>query len=188
MNKEEWKAIPGYEGYYEVSDLGRVRSVDRTITRSDGQLRTQKGRILKEGTDSRKRLKVYLTKNGKQSTKATHSLVALAFIGERPKGYETCHIDGDYTNNKLSNIRYDTGSENQIDIYRYGKKHAIGKLTVEQVLEIRKLYATGKYKQVELAKKYEVHSTVISSIVLRKSFKWLNDDGTIQESKTQIKF
>lgn len=183
---EQWLAVVGFEGLYEVSNMGRVRSVDRIITRSDGQLRKFKGGILKEFISSKGRLQVNLTKDKKVHRKTPHSLVALTFIGERPEGYHICHIDGDYTNNRLSNIRYDTVSQNAIDIYRHGSKSGSGKLDIEQVLEIRELYDTGKYYQWELAERYNVSQVNIGHIVNRKYFPWLNDDGTIDESQTAV--
>ncbi|MBM6630318.1 HNH endonuclease [Mammaliicoccus vitulinus] len=186
MNKEIWKAIPGFEGLYEVSDLGRVRSLDREVIYKDGRVRIYKGEILKQYINTHERLKVNLSKDNKAYTKHPHSLVALAFIGERPENYHVCHIDGDLTNNKLTNIRFDTASQNAIDIYRYGKKSGTGKLSIEQVLEIRQLYTTGKYSQRELAQEFNVSRVNINYIVTRKSFTWLNDDGTIDESHTAV--
>lgn len=180
---EEWKPVVGFEGLYEVSNMGRVRSLGREVDNGRGCY-FKKGRILKQRINKNGRLQVSLFKNGKVYTKHTHCLVALSFIGERPNGFDVCHIDGDCTNNKLSNIRYDTVSQNMIDIYRHGRKVGGGKLSIEQVLEIRRLYATGNYKQRELAEKFNTRQTNISQIITRKYFSWLNDDGTIQESKS----
>ncbi|MBM6630328.1 HNH endonuclease [Mammaliicoccus vitulinus] len=172
---EEWKDVVGYEGLYEVSNMGNVRSI-----------KFKEERILKQFVNTNGRLQVGLSKDGKKYNKYPHSLVAESFIGERPEGYDVCHLDGDYTNNKLTNIRYDTGSENQIDFYRQGKKSNTGKLSIEQVLEIRRLYATGKYTLKELAKEFNVSLMNISYIVNRKTFPWLNDDGSIDDSVTSV--
>lgn len=184
IKSEEWKSIIGYEGLYEVSDFGRVRSLDREVVCGNGTVRNYKGKILKQFIDKQGRPEVILSKNGKGHNKLPHSLVAQAFIGKRPEGYHVCHINGDSQDNRLSNIRYDTVSQNAIDIYRYGSKKM--KLSIEQVLEIRKLYATGKYKQIELAEKFSISQNNISHIVNYKYFNWLNDDGTIDESRTTV--
>jgi len=97
--KETWKPIIGYEGLYQVSDLGKVRS-----------LKFGKERILKPGM-SAGYLAVGLCNNG-QKTRKVHQLVAEAFIGPRPDGYETCHKDDVKTNNVLTNLYYGTKSEN----------------------------------------------------------------------------
>ena len=172
---EDWKEIKGYEGLYQVSNLGRIKS-----------LKLNKEKILTPHITGKNRLYINLRKEGKTKKLQVHVLVAEAFIGERPEGYDICHIDGDCLNNKLSNIRYDTRNQNSIDYYRQGKKAPNGKLSIEQVLEIRKLYNTGKYKQWELAEKFNVSNMNISLIVTRKTYSWLNDDGTIEESKTII--
>ena len=185
MENETWKAIPGFEGYYEVSDLGRVRSLDRDVVYLNGKVRHYNGQMIKQTINKKyNRPTIILTKDRKRHYKYPHILVAEAFIGERPEGYHVCHINGDCHDNRLINLRYDTVSQNAIDIYRYGSKRM--KLSIEQVLEIRKLYATGKYKQIELAEKFNILPGNISRIVNRKSFSWLNDDGSIDDSQTAV--
>lgn len=183
MNKENWKDIKGFEGLYQVSNLGRIKSIGREVIYSNGRVVKYESKILKTN-NKYQRPTTLLTKDKKTTTKNIHELVAQAFIGERPEGYHICHIDGDITNNELSNLRYDTVSENQIDIYRHGRKN--GKLSLEQVLEVRKLYATGDYKQVELAEIFDVTQSQVSRIVLRASYSYLNDDGTIDDSQTAV--
>ena len=187
MEKEIWKDVPGYEGLYQVSDSGRVRSLDRYIEYSDGRLFFYKSKILKQREDKHGRMVSRLYKNKNRKNYFVHSLVALAFIGERPKDYVVAHCDGNNKNNDLSNLRYDTVRENSIDMYRHGYKVTIGKLSIEDVVKIRELYKTGKYLQKELAKMYGVNPSNISRAIKSERFSWLNDDGTIQESKTQIK-
>lgn len=187
-NVEIWKDIPGYEGLYQVSDLGNVKSLDRRVVKNDGRVTNYKSKMLKTFTTGKNRLYVNLTSKGKMKKYQVHVLVALAFIGERPEGYDVCHIDGNSLNCKLSNIKYDTRNQNGIDIYRYGKKAGPGKLTIEQVIEIRNLYSTGNYKQKELAKIFKVSQSSIWNIINRKRFAWLNDDGSITETSTAIKY
>lgn len=115
-----------------------------------------------------------------------HVLVALTFIGERPEGYDICHIDGDCLNNESSNLRYDTRNQNSIDYYRQGKKAPNGKLSIDEVLEIRKMYNTGDYTLQDIADKFSMSNSGISLIIRRKRFGWLNDDGTIDDSGTRV--
>ena len=122
---EEWRAIPGYEGLYEVSSEGRVRSLDRVIscTRSDSAGpfgRDLQGRELKQSTDRTGRLSVNLSRNGRARKRRVHTLVAEAFVGPRPEGLEVCHGDGDPSNNRVSNLRYGTASENWADRKLHG--------------------------------------------------------------------
>lgn len=183
---EEWRDIKDYEGIYQVSNLGRVRSIDRYLLQSNGAIRHYEGRVLKGGHDATGRKQYSLYVNQKYVNKRPWILVAEAFIGERPEGYHVCHIDGDHTNNKLTNLRYDTARENAIDFYRYGSKNPNGKLTIEQVLEIRKLYDTGNYSYNKLGEKFNIGKSMVGYIVKREFYTWLNDDGTIEESKTGI--
>lgn len=183
---EEWREIPGYEGYYEVSSLGRVRSIDRWVTYSNGRKQFYEGKLLKQDADKKGRFTVGLNKKGKPSTKRVHILVALAFIGPRPDGMVICHCNGNNKDNRLINIRYDTQSENTIDKYRHGNKHGQGKLTIDEVMEMRRLYDTGDYTQMELSEMFNIGATSTGMIVTRKHFTWLNDDGTINNSNTAI--
>lgn len=104
---EQWKDIPGYEGYYLVSESGRVWSV-----------RAQREMKLGERTNGY--LYATLSVEGVAKKHNVHSLVASAFLGERPEGLVTCHFDGNKKNNHFTNLRYDTQSANCLDTVRYG--------------------------------------------------------------------
>ena len=112
---ETWKPISGYEGCYEVSDLGRVRSLDR---QSHG---FRAGRMLKQNIGvGNGYLYVTLYRKPHKRRANVHTLVLEAFAGPRPDGMEACHNDGDRTNPRLSNLRWGTHSENIYDIVRHG--------------------------------------------------------------------
>ena len=117
---ERWKPVKGYEGIYEVSSHGRVRSVDRTITRSDGQVRRLKGRAMRATLNEHGYPFVDLRNQGKRRVRKVHSLVAEAFIGPRPDSMDVCHNDGNPANNHVDNLRYGTHSENMLDKVRHG--------------------------------------------------------------------
>lgn len=117
---ERWLPVVGYEGYYEVSDLGRVRSVDRCISGPGGYPRRQPGRLLTQKPLPFGHMTVNLWKLGVGRTLLVHRLVLLAFVGEGPDGTECCHNDGDPANNSVSNLRWDTRSENLRDRVRHG--------------------------------------------------------------------
>lgn len=118
---ERWKPVKGYEGIYEVSNHGRVRSVDRTVNYSDGRVHRYKGKVLSAGLSKRGGYPlVSLYTQGKNQMRYVHTLVAEAFIGTRPEGTEVCHNDGDPTNNHVDNLRYGTSSDNELDKVRHG--------------------------------------------------------------------
>ena len=124
---ERWKPVNGYEGIYEVSNHGRVRSVDRTVTRSDGQVHRYKGNILRTPLNQRGYQVVNLCIQGKSKVHSVHSLVAEAFIGTRSECMEVCHNDGIKTNNRVDNLRYGTSSENMLDNVRHGTHYSSAK-------------------------------------------------------------
>jgi hypothetical protein len=124
---EEWLPIPGYEGIYEVSDYGRVRSVDRYVPPGRGgtRWRFRRGQIRKPGHDRKGYLFVPLyaadpnAKNGKNGW--VHRLVLLAFVGPPPEeGMYALHNNGDHSDNRLCNLRWGTPSENIWDSVAHG--------------------------------------------------------------------
>lgn len=124
MPEETWKPVPGYEGKYEVSDLGRVRSLDRR----DAIGRPIRGRVLKAGVSSRGYEHVSLSDGRRALTRAVHTMVLEAFRGPRPPGAEACHGEGGARDNRLANLRWDSHSENMIDRSRHGTCHHRGKV------------------------------------------------------------
>lgn len=182
MEKEIWKNIPNYDGY-QASNFGNIRSLDRTIIqKNNGVKRRVKGKLLK-CSDS---LNNGLTVNIYGKTTPIHYLICITFIGERKDNYEICHINGNPKDNRLVNLRYDTKSENQIDMYRQGHKTGQAKLELKDVLKIRELYKEKKIPHRELAKMFNISKTQVGHIVRREQYKWLNDDGTIKETETAI--
>jgi hypothetical protein len=174
--KEIWKDIPGYEKFYKVSNLGRVKSLERLNARGY----KLKERILQPGINSRRYCTVVLCKNRKRSSKNVHRLVLLSFVGPSPEGMECRHLDGIRKNNNLKNLKWGTLSENQQDSIKHGTKftpRTLGhknpqaKLTELQVIEIRKLYKTGKWTQKKLGDKFKVSRVNIYYIINRKRWK-----------------
>lgn len=115
---EEWRVIPGYEGYYEVSCEGRVRSVERVLP--DGRKRA--GKILRLcTTKGNGRLKVSLSRDGVAASVKVHQLVARAFLGQAPDGkHMVLHSDGNHLNNHASNLRWGNNSDNVRDSISHG--------------------------------------------------------------------
>lgn len=114
---EQWKAVQGYEGLYEVSSHGRVRSLDRPWRPG---IRSFKGKELKPQKKKRGYYAVALNKNGISLIAKIHSLVAESFIGPRPDGEEVRHRDSNPLNNRLENLVYGTRSDNVRDAVKHG--------------------------------------------------------------------
>lgn len=114
--KEVWKDVEDYEGLYKVSNLGKVKSLDRYVVKSNGVVQFKKGKIL-DGTFNQDGYRtIKLSRYGKSKTIAVHILVARAFV-EKPKDYdnikyEVNHIDFDRTNNIYTNLEWKTHKEN----------------------------------------------------------------------------
>lgn len=88
---EEWRDIPGWEGYYQASSHGQIRSLERIIARKNGHRMTVPPKILSAPHNSYGRPVVGLTRNGNCVTKSLHRLIAAAFLGPCPGGMEVCH-------------------------------------------------------------------------------------------------
>lgn len=122
MIGERWVAVPDWEGLYEVSDFGRVRSLDRQvhIAGPKPHVRTQRGRILSAPIDNHGYPHVVLYRGSDRRNYGAHVLVMLAFVGPRPAGCVTRHLSGDSTDCRLSNLTYGTQSENCYDRVAHG--------------------------------------------------------------------
>lgn len=123
---EVWKDIPGYIGYYQASNQGQVRSLDRIVDHSICKRKTIHGRVLKQAR-SRSYLTVSLCKNGTEQTWQVGNLVLLTFVGPRPYMYECCHNNGNPHDNHLLNLRYGTRSENSLDAVKHGTHAGLGR-------------------------------------------------------------
>lgn len=120
--EEEWKDIKGYEELYQVSNLGRIKSLDRIIIMKNGIERKIKGRILIPTLDGKKNyLQVNLSKNNIHKTHLVHRLVGLSFVNGHEEGLDINHIDCDKTNNHYLNLRWVTRSQNMRNEKTYKK-------------------------------------------------------------------
>lgn len=137
MNNETWKPVLGYEGLYEVSDMGRVKSVPRPSTR---------GGILKPSVSKKCYLRVNLCKNGKQKTYNVHILVWEAFKGKVPDGNEIDHLDGNPKNNRLDNLDPKTHKENCNNPITV-KRHTVAMQRRSENTEWRKNVSEGAMKR-----------------------------------------
>ena len=116
---EQWRPVVGFEGYYDVSDSGRVRSLPREVRNGRGTM-VAGGRILCPSPDAQGRLVVRLSVASHPTTRLVHRLVLESFVGLRPDGTEACHSDGNPGNNRLDNLRWDTHESNMADMRRHG--------------------------------------------------------------------
>jgi hypothetical protein len=124
MSAERWLPVVGYEGRYEVSDQGRVKS----IARPDSRGRRRAERYLRPRRGARGHLSVALYAGAVRDDRQVHNIVLTAFVGRCPEGLEGCHWNDTPADNRLENLRWDTRSANVIDMVRNGK-HAMANRT-----------------------------------------------------------
>ncbi len=168
---EQWKPVVGYEGLYEVSDLGRVKSLTRTIPDKTFGTKNITGRFLSL-TPHRKYVTVRLSKNHKSINALVHRLVIQAFVGECPEGLEVCHKNGIGTDNQLSNLRYGTHKSNMSDRLEHGTSgkgsdNSQAKLTDKDIAEIKWARSFGFTHQA-IADYFNVCRQTITLIINNK--------------------
>lgn len=173
---EEWRPVVGWEGFYEVSDLGRVRSIRRVVHKRSGrathpkpQPQTVYGCILKphlrNGYET-----ISLKRPEGAKIRRVHILVLEAFVGQRPPGTETRHLDGIRNHNLLTNLVWGTPGENAEDRRRHGtmllgRKAHRAKITEEDAAAVKALY--GIFITGKLAARIGVGDSQVRRIALR---------------------
>lgn len=172
--KEGWLPIKGYEGFYEVSDLGNVRSLGRLVTDSKGRVNRYKGRILSAGVVKLGYKQVCLFKNQAKETHRIHRLVMQAFIGDPPEGkFDVAHGNGDTSDNRLPNLRYATKADNENDKKSHGtdnrgESHGMSKLTEYDVIRIR---AKANLETTRaLSREFSVSPKSIDNVISRRTW------------------
>jgi len=179
MNIEEkWLPVLGYEGFYDVSNMGNVRSVRRIA--SNGK--SAGGRILKVNDNGHGYKNVMLCVNYKTKRKYVHRMVLEAFVGECPEGMEARHLNGKRDDNRIENLEWSTHSDNMWDrekhgTLRHGRLSNLSKLSDHDVFEMRERYATRMYTQQEIAEDYGITQTAVGLIV--RGDAWSRSPGTI---------
>lgn len=167
--KEVWKDVVGYEGRYQISNLGRVKSLSRLVKFPDGRKSYSiKERVLRQQIGTHGYYQVDLHNGGDRKRCGVHIMVCEAFNGLRPKKLEVCHNDGDKANNCKDNLRWDTKESNAADRVIHdggnrGDKNGRSKLNNHKVLKIKSMIAGG-VAQGEIASLFGVCQQTISLI------------------------
>lgn len=162
---EIWKDIPGYEGRYQASTNGQIRSLDTHVW-SGGGYRSVKGRILKLSIEGSGYLNVNL---GIDNPQRIHILILSTFKGPRPKEFDGMHLDGDASNNFEGNLEWGTKSKNSQMIIHHGGR----RFTVEDILFIRDHAYDYCGIQTDFAKLYNVTANAIRHIAIGKCYNYV---------------
>lgn len=172
---EEWKDISGYEGRYQVSSMGRVKSLARVSHREyQGDLPVSE-KILSASNNGYGYLRLGLTKECKVTSRVVHRLVAKAFVPNPENKPEVNHINGIKTDNRAVNLEWCTKSENQAHSHKIGLRCFKGegaprhKITTAQAIEIK--YNCAGLKLSEVSELYGICKAAASSIRNGKTWK-----------------
>ncbi len=191
MHSEEiWKKIPNFK-FYEASNFGRVRSIDRIIAQKQPRYgdtiiyRKFRSRILKPCLLSDKgkypHFSLTLCEDTIKHKLLVHRIILNTFVGECPEGMQGCHNDGNGLNNYLDNLRWDTASNNQLDRHKHGthftpimkgSEHPKAILDEQSVIKIRGDRSSGMSTR-ELSDKYLIKIDHVRSIIKRNTWKHL---------------
>lgn len=193
MQSEVWRDVPGFEGHYQVSDFGSVKSLDRYIDHPRIGKIFRKGKVLKQSYASKGYKQVCLSVEGKITTFRVHRLVAMTFL-ENPKDLETVnHIDGNKENNHVSNLEWCSVSDNLKHAHANGLMgglaHFNSVLKPEQVYQMMTDYFLKKQVLREIAEEHEVSIGTVFHAVKGRTWKsvqkkWREDHGFGDEVTT----
>lgn len=166
---EIWVDVKGYESFYQVSNMGNVRSKDRTVACSRLGTKNLRGRPLKATVDGVGYCKVTLQDQGRNVVWKVHRLVAEHFIDKVGGKVIINHIDNDRTNNRVGNLEWCTPKENTAHMHSQGRNYSASgeanpacKLTASQVEEIKSL--KGKLSQAKIGLMFGVSSSQVGRI------------------------
>lgn len=169
--EEIWKDIDGLNGYYKVSNLGRVKSLERMVRSSFGRTRLVRERILKFGKDKDGYLFVIPRIENETFPLKAHRLVAKYFLDNPENKPQVNHKNGIKTDNRYNNLEWCTPKENADHSWKIGlslhkgENHFNSSLCVETVKRIREIKSKGEMTQVDMAKMFNVSTATISRVV-----------------------
>jgi hypothetical protein len=184
---EIWKPIVGiadgfYDGYYEVSNLGRFKMLPRLLRHSKGGLRVSKEKIV-TGSNSHGYKVVSFKKEGFKKVISVHVLVARAFVhNPNPEKYNIVnHLNSDRSDNRVQNLEWCDAKRNAQHAYEAGKlkitqgsERSTAILNEKKVLAIKLLYKTGNFSHMDLAELFGVGKTTIQNIMNGTKWKHVN--------------
>ena len=181
MTREEWRDVEGYEGYYQVSNLGHLRCLER-IVHSKRWDRRESAKLLNPPVLKNGYKLASLCRNGKSKRVLLHRLVAKAFLPNPNNLLQINHIDGNKQNNNVNNLEWVTAQENIIHAYNnnlmnpaHGIRTNNGHFTEEDIRSIRYKASKGM-SQRKIASEYGVKQGAIWLILKGKTYKWVDKD------------
>lgn len=178
MAEEVWRDVVGYEGLYQVSSEGRLRSIPRLVNSKNNSFALKQGKVLDGYVDPKGYTQAHLYRDGRCRTTSLHIVVCEAFHGPKPTDeHQVAHGNGRPSDNAASNLRWATPKENSADRLIHGtdgrgEKAPSGKLTAAQVTEIRRDHGGFYGEGMRLARKFGVTNAQITNII--KNRQWMH--------------
>lgn len=175
-----WKDIPGYEGLYQASTTGDIKSIHcASWVTNNGALKVCKPKLMKFYTDRDGYKRIGLTKDSKQTTYTVHSVILKTFVGKHPEYNHVNHLNGDRGDNRLDNLEWVSPAHNVDHAMKYGlfdhrgTKNNFNKLSEMDVIAIRLFDTYRLSRRFELADRFNISRTTISNICNGTHWKWL---------------
>ncbi len=188
MPKKFWFDVFGFEGIYEITRSGMIRSVRRYITYKDGRSGYwTDGQRLHPSLSNTGYYYVNLRKDGRLYPRRVHRMLLETFVEPRPVGFECRHLDGNKTNNKLENLKWGTPKENSEDmvrhgtsnkgktfLYKRGEENPFSRFKNGEVWLIKKILSKTSLPQHRIAKMFKTNQTQISQIKRKQIWGHIN--------------
>ena len=170
---ENWRPVKGYEGIYEISDLGNARSLDRytQLGKLGKSRRFVKGQNLRQTVIADRHTKISFNKDYRAKNFNVCNVVYEAFCKPIPCGYKIFHKDNNIRNNALSNLELREFIDDELQAKR--KKNNIGRLSDKDIRDIRAMYDNGEKTIAEISKMVFICENSIYRIVKRKTYQWV---------------
>lgn len=177
--KEVWKDIEELNCLYQISSLGRVRSKDRVIEKSNGYTHTHKGKVLRPAVSKKGYLTCSASIMGQQKTVKPHRLVALYFVSNEDNKPHVNHINGIKTDNRIENLEWVTNHENILHAWKTGlnkpKKgvsHPRASISANDAKRVKDLRAKG-FGRKDIQKATGVNQNIVDNIIYNNSWSHL---------------
>lgn len=167
MKSEKWKDIQGFEGLYQVSNLGNVRSLDRYVNSAinKSKQRLLKGRVLKPNDNGHGYKYITLSINGIKYREYIHRLVAKHFVDNPNDKEEVNHINGDKTDNESENLEWTTRNENEKHSHELGiSGNSLTEISIVESSMIIELIKTGKYTYADITQVFNVPKSLVKKL------------------------
>jgi hypothetical protein len=168
---EIFKDIIGYEGLYQISNLGNVKSLEKKLKNGNGYA-VRKEIIMTPGKKENDYLFVYLCKNGSKKAFYVHRLVAIHYIPNPENKPEVNHKKSNKTDNRYFMLEWNTREENLVHSYKegtrkpqFGSSNSAARLTENKVKKIREIYSLGETSQRKLAESFNVSHAIIHGVI-----------------------